>query len=127
MTGPTTWTDDELTRIGDAEELDIIASSPDGSPGRPTSVWVVRVGNDLYVRSWRGASGHWYQRARASGEGRVRADGVESDVRFTAPDPRRRDAIDQAYRSKYGRHGDTYVGPMVGEQAAATTLQLVPR
>jgi 4-carboxymuconolactone decarboxylase len=106
MTTGTTWTDDELTRIGDADELDITPNSPDGSPGRPTPIWVVRMGNDLYVRSWRGDSGRWYQRARASREGRVRADAVESDVRFVEPDPTRRDPIDQAYRSKYGRHGD---------------------
>ena len=36
-------------------------------------------------------------------------------------------AIDDAYRSKYARYGDTYLQPMLADQAIATTLQLTPR
>ena len=35
------------------------------------------------------------------------------------------DAVDAAYRTKYGRHSG-YVEPMVGPEARATTLRLVP-
>ncbi|WP_350339674.1 DUF2255 family protein [Actinotalea lenta] len=41
-------------------------------------------------------------------------------------DPGLRAAIDRAYRAKYGRYGDAYVGPMTGA-AAAATLRLDPR
>jgi hypothetical protein len=126
MTAGTTWTDDELDRVGGADELDITASGPDGASGRTLPIWVVRVGDGLYVRSWRGASGGWYRRAQASRQGHIRAGGVDRDVRFVDPDPTLRSAIDQAYRRKYGRYGDTYVGPMVADEAAKTTLQLVP-
>jgi hypothetical protein len=122
----TTWTDDELTRIGAADELDIAPRRADGSTSRPTTIWVVRVGDDLYVRSWRGASGSWYRRARATREGRIRAGGVERDVRFVEPDAGVRAAVDFAYRTKYARHGQTYVVPMVSDDAAAATLQLIP-
>ena len=40
-----------------ADELQIAARQPDGSLDRYTTIWVVRVGDDLYVRSWRGARG----------------------------------------------------------------------
>ena len=40
-----------------AEELEIAASRPDGSLHRFTTIWVVRVGDDLYVRSYRGRNG----------------------------------------------------------------------
>jgi hypothetical protein len=121
-----TWTDDELARIGTADELDIAPRRADGTASRPTTIWVVRVGDDLFVRSWHGRTGGWYRRARATQEGRIRAAGVERDVAFAEPDPGLRDAVDQAYRTKYARYGDTYVVPMVSDDAAAATLQLIP-
>lgn len=56
-----TWTPDELTRVGDAEELDIAARRPDGSLRPFVTIWVVRAGADLYVRSVLGREGAWYQ------------------------------------------------------------------
>ena len=35
--------------------------------------------------------------------------------------------IDRAYRAKYGRYGDTYVGPMTGPGARAATVRLMAR
>ena len=37
------------------------------------------------------------------------------------------DEIDAAYRAKYDRYGATYVDPMVGAEARAATIKLVPR
>jgi hypothetical protein len=48
---------------------------------------------------------------------------VTFEERADAP----REAIEAAYRAKYARHGGTYVDPMVGRDAAAATLRLVPR
>jgi hypothetical protein len=48
MTG---WTSEELTRIGSATELQIASARGDGTLGKPRTIWVVRVGDDLYVRS----------------------------------------------------------------------------
>ena len=45
------WTDDELARIGAADELEIAPLRPDGAPRKPVTIWVVRVGDELYVRS----------------------------------------------------------------------------
>jgi hypothetical protein len=36
------------------------------------------------------------------------------------------DAVDNAYRGKYGRYA-SYVPPMLAPQARATTLELIPR
>jgi hypothetical protein len=46
------WTPDELNRISRAEELEIAPQRRDGSLRRPLPIWVVRVGDDLFVRSW---------------------------------------------------------------------------
>ena len=51
------WTAEELDRIGAAEELEIITARADGTPRRPVPIWVVRVGDELYARSYRGADG----------------------------------------------------------------------
>ena len=92
-----------------------------GSLRRYVTIWVVRVGDDLYVRSYRGTEGAWFRHALAHPEGRVRAGGVERDVRFEQTDDTAQDSIDQAYRSKYARYGSTYVDPMVGPDAGAAT------
>ena len=47
----TTWTGDDLTKIGSAEELEIASFRRDSTLRKPTIIWVVRVEDDLYVRS----------------------------------------------------------------------------
>ena len=120
------WTRDELERIGGAEELEMAALGADGTTRRPVPIWVVRAGEDLYVRSWRGTGGGWFRAARASRAGRIRAGGVEKDVALIDAGDDVNDAVDAAYRAKYGRY-PSYVEPMVRAEARATTLKLVPR
>lgn len=123
----TPWTDEELDRIGNAEELAIAPRRPNGQLRKPLPIWVVRVGDDLYVRSYRGRAGAWYRAALATHEGRIRAGGVEKDVVFVEEtDPGLNDQIDAAYRAKYGRYPQ-YVAPMVTPEVRATTLKLAPR
>ncbi|MCW2947149.1 MAG: hypothetical protein JWR24_3866 [Actinoallomurus sp.] len=52
-----TWTSDELSMIEAADELEIAPLRRDGTPRRPVPIWVVRDGDDLYVRSYRGSDG----------------------------------------------------------------------
>lgn len=120
------WTSDELNEIGTAEELEIAPAREDGSLRNPTTIWVVRVGDDLYVRSWRGRGGAWFRAARARHEGRIRAGGVEKNVTFVeVSDPGLNDQIDEAYRSKYRKYPQ-YVSQMVASEPRSTTLRLVP-
>ncbi len=123
----TTWTSDELDRIGNADELRLATSRADGSLRNPVTIWVVRHGDDLYIRSYRGPSGSWFGRARERREGRIQVGGVDKDVSLTDADHDLDDQLDAAYRAKYLRHSSTYVDPMVAPQARATTIKLVPR
>jgi hypothetical protein len=128
IVGSGTWTRDELTKIGTAEELEIASRRRDGALRKPVTIWVVRVGDDLYVRSWRGRTGTWFRGTQARHEGRIRAGDVEKDVTFVEEaDPDPNDQIDAAYRTKYRHHGARYVNPMVGPKARAATIKLVPR
>jgi hypothetical protein len=121
-----TWTTDDLDRIGAADELHIAPRGMDGTPRRAVPIWVVRVGDELYVRSWRGDGGRWYRAANTRGEAQVSAGGVSKVVALLAARDEVNDAVDAAYRDKYGRYTG-YVEPMVAPQARATTLRLVPR
>ena len=122
----TGWTSDELARVGDAEELTVQPLLADGRIGKPVPIWVVRAGDELYVRSFRGDDGAWYRAAKARRQGHVSAGGVEHDVEFAEADDAVNDAVDAGYRNKYARY-PSYVEPMVTAQARATTLRLVPR
>ena len=122
------WTSDELGTIGDAAELEIAPLRRDGTPGKPVTIWVVRHGDGLYVRSYRGTARSWFRHALARREGRIQADGIGKDVTFAdETDPAVNDQIDDAYRGKYRRYGGSYVEPMVSPGARAATLRLVPR
>lgn len=123
-----TWTSADLTKIGGAEELQIAPRRRDGTLRNPVTIWVVRVGDDLYVRSWLGRGGSWFRTAQARHEGRILAGGLEKDVTFVKEtDPGINDQIDAAYRTKYRRYAATYVPPMLSPEARAATVKLVPR
>jgi hypothetical protein len=124
----TTWTSKELDRIGAAAELEIAPMQRDGTLRNPVTIWVVRDGDDLYVRSYRGPDGSWFRGAQLHHEGRISAGGVDKDVTFAGiADPAVNDRVDSAYRVKYGRYGGTYVKTIVAPEVRATTLKLVPR
>ncbi|MEU2623102.1 DUF2255 family protein [Streptomyces sp. NPDC007157] len=124
----TNWTSSELDAIGTADELEIAPLRHDGTPRPAVPVWVVRDGDGLYVRSFRGTDGSWYRSARAQGSGHIHAGGIGKDVALVPEDDSAvNHRVDEAYRRKYGRYGDRYVGPLVGAQAHRTTLKLVPR
>jgi hypothetical protein len=123
----TIWTSDELDKIGKAGELEIAALRPDGTLRNPVTIWVVRHGDDLYVRSGYGDRAAWYRGTQRRREGHIKAGGIDKDVTFADADPALNDQIDAAYRSKYRRHEARWVDPMVAAEARSTTIKLVPR
>lgn len=122
-----TWTTDELSRIGGATELRLASTRRDGTMRPFVTIWVVRVDDDLYVRSAYGTDNPWFVRARASGSGRIRAGGVERDVVFSEAAESAHPDIDAAYHAKYDRYGAALVGTVVGPKAAETTIKLQPQ
>jgi hypothetical protein len=124
----TTWTNEELNKIGTAEELQIASLRRDGTLRNPVTIWVVRVGNDLYVRAVKGRTGPWFRGIQTRYEGQIRAGGVVKDVMFVEDhDPAINEQIDTAYRTKYRRYAASIVGSVVTPEARATTIKLVPR
>ena len=78
------WTSDELDTIGDAEELTLASARRDGTLRNAVTMWVVRHRDDLYVRSVNGRDSSWFRGAQTRHEARIRAGGIEKDVRLIA-------------------------------------------
>ncbi|MFE3171904.1 DUF2255 family protein [Amycolatopsis sp. NPDC059090] len=113
-------------RIGAASEIQISSYRRDGSLRRWTPIWVVRSGDELYIRSAFGTEGGWYRWAAAKQLARVRVDGLETDVSLhLEADADTNAAVDAAYTEKY-RSMPSALAPMVAETAAATTTRLEP-
>jgi hypothetical protein len=123
----TAWTSDELTKIEEADELQIALLRRDGTLRNPVTIWVVRLGDDLYVRSVNGRTAAWFRGTRVRHEGRIWAGGVEKDVTLVDADHDIRDQIDNAYRTKYRRYAASIVGSIVTPEARSATIKLMPR
>lgn len=124
----TSWTRNDLERIGAADELHLASFKTDNTLRKPVVIWVVRVGDDLYVRSYRGREAVWFRQIQRRHEGHIAAGGVTKNVTFVdaSSDEALNHQIDAAYQAKYHRYSATYVKPMIAPQARATTLKLVP-
>ncbi|HEU0165938.1 MAG TPA: DUF2255 family protein [Thermomicrobiales bacterium] len=123
----TAWNNDELTTIGTAEELRIASRRRDGTLRNPVTIWVVRHGDDLYVRSVNGRDAAWFRGTRVSHEGQIRAGGITREVTFVDSDGSLDDQIDAAFRTKYRRYAARVIESIVSPNARAATLKLVPR
>lgn len=121
------WTSDELDKIGTADELQIESLRRDGTLRKPVTIWVVRRGEDLYVRSVNGRESAWFRGTQDQGEGRIHAGGVDKDVTFVEPGNNVEAEIDAAFHTKYGHYDAQYVDPMVAPPAQSAALKLVPR
>jgi hypothetical protein len=126
MSDVTMWTSEELATIEAAEELEIAGARPDGTLRKPTTIWVVREGDDVYLRSVYGPTSAWFRGVQVRHEGRIRAGGVEKDAIFEdVDDDRVDDQVDAAYRAKYGRYAQYIIDAITGPEARSTTLRVV--
>lgn len=120
------WNATELATIGAAREIEISSLREDGSLTKPVTIWAVRVGDELYVRSVRGDAGGWYRAAERRHEGRIEGGEVAVDVVFEDAARQLDDEIDAAYKEKYG-YPSIPVDSVSADGAKATTIRVVPR
>ena len=124
----TAWTSDELNKIGKAEELQIASLRSDGTMRKPVIIWVVRIDDDLYVRSVNGRTSAWFRGVQTRHEGHIRAGGVDKDVTFVEEsDLNINDQIDAEYRTKYRRYAASIINSIISPEARSATIKLVPR
>jgi len=118
-------TSSELDTIDAAQELTLASVRGDGTLRRPVTMWVIRAGDGLYVRSVNGRGAAWFRGAQTCHQARIHAGGVEKDVSLVETDEGS-EQIDAAYETKYARY-PTIVPSIVAPKARAATLRLVPR
>ncbi|TMC84512.1 MAG: DUF2255 family protein [Chloroflexi bacterium] len=121
------WTRDQLEHFGRAEEVQIESFPRGGGRPKPVTTWVVRIGDDLYVRSVRGRNGHWFRGVQETHDGRIRAGGIQQDVTFVDADHAVEKDVDDAYRAKYRRYSGAILDSVLTTEARLATLRVVPR
>ncbi len=120
-----TWSNDELRKIAEADDLHIAPFREDGvTLGTPTWIWSVAVDGALYVRAYNGQNSRWYQAAVRQKVGRIIAAGMTKEVAFEPVDGPVNDLIDDAYRAKY--RASPYLSPMISARARSATVKVMP-
>jgi len=114
-------------KIGKANKQKIASLRSDGTLTKPVTIWIVRDGDDLYVRSVNGPAAAWFRGTQARHEGRIEAGGITKDVTFVDADPEINDQLDAAYRTKYRRYAANIINSIVTPKARSTTMKIVPR
>ncbi len=129
------WTAAELDAIDGTGEVDVATRRGDGTLRTARIVWIVRhrdaEGDAVYVRSVNGTTAAWYRGVQTRHEGELTAGRLQRDVAFVevgehvGDDRGLDDALDAAYRDKYGRSSSA-VAHITADLARATTLRLDP-
>jgi hypothetical protein len=114
-----------LTRLAEADEIEMRTPRSDGTP-TSRQIWVVVVDHEAYVRSYAGEHGAWYRRARKDGGAEVGVEGETVAVRAVPAAGERDEEISAAYHDKYGRRSPGPTEAMVTPPVVATTLRLEP-
>jgi hypothetical protein len=125
----TEWTAEELDRFDATDEMRVAGTRRDGSLRKPVTVWMVRVGNTLYIRSVNGPDAAWFRGTQTQQHGHISAGNFEKDVTFVDEDDAvnaDNAAIDDAYRAKYRRYSGP-VASITSPLARSTTLKVTPR
>ncbi len=89
----------------------------------------MRVSGQVYVRTWCRRDNGWFGHVVDSRRARIRVPGLAADIAIEDVDDDKaelRAGVDAAYRAKYGRYGETTVDRMVTDDAATSTLRLIP-
>jgi hypothetical protein len=120
------WPKSELRKVVEADDLRVAPLRDDGvTCGTPTWVWCVAVDGELYVRAYNGRRSRWHQAAMQQKAGQIVAAGMTRKVAFEPVEGSINETIDAAYRKKY--RGSQHLDPMIGAQARAATVKILPR
>jgi len=121
---------DVVALLDQTDEVRIEPPSADGQPMQPVIIWVVVLdGRDVYVRSYRGVKGRWYQQLlkQPQHRGRLHVDQRAIPVRAVhIDDPEIIARVSDAFRKKYESKWPQETAEMVRDDVLPTTLRLDP-
>src|SRR5258705_12735435 len=112
------WKPTTLNEIANQEEIRVSSERTGGGYRRWTPIWIVRVGDELYVRSGFGANGRWYRHATNSQPYIKAASTLYKVGLIRHTDPASVAAVDTAYRQKYSR--DPSLSLLLNDDASST-------
>ncbi len=119
--------EDLLWKIAESDEVEIETRRDPKSPLHRVTIWIVPTEDGVYVRSYKGKRGRWYQEALANPRVTIRLGRRKVNARA---DPEHNPvlirAVTLAYRKKYGERWPDETQAMLKRSLLPTTLRLTP-
>jgi hypothetical protein len=122
----TQWTASQAGALAAPQEVRVVTRRPDGTLRRPRTIWIVRDGERVFIRSTNGRGADWFRGATATATGQIIAGGQTFELTFSeVTDARDLAAADGGYRDKYGHHA-AIVDHLEQDGPRSATLQVEP-
>src|SRR5256885_15980982 len=119
--------EDLLWKIAKSGGVEIEPRRDPKSPLHRTTIWIVPTEYGVYVRSYKGKKGRWYQEATANPLVAIRVGRRKATARAEPEhNPLVIRAVNAAYRKKYGERWPEETKEMLKRSILPTTLRLTP-
>jgi hypothetical protein len=119
--------EDLFWKIAESDEVQIETRRDAKSRLHRTTIWIVPTEYGIYVRSYKGKTGRWYQETLANPMLTVRVGRRKVTARAELEhNPLIIRAVSAAYRKKYGERWPDETKPMLKRSVLPTTLRLTP-
>ena len=119
--------EDLLWKIAESDEVEIETRRDPKSPLHRVTIWIVPTEYGVYIRSYKGKRGRWYQEALANPMVTIRLGRRKVTVRAEPEhNPLVIRAVNAAYRKKYGERWPDETQEMLKRSLLPTTLRLTP-
>jgi hypothetical protein len=119
--------EDLLWKIAESDEVEIETRRDSKSPLHRVTIWIVPTEEGVYVRSYKGKRGRWYQEALANPQVSIRLGRRQVRARAELEhNPLLIRAVNVAYRKKYGERWPDETQAMLKRSVLPTTLRVTP-
>jgi hypothetical protein len=119
--------EDLLWKIAESDEVQVETRRDAKSPFHRTTIWIVPTEYGVYVRSYKGKKGRWYQEALANPLVTVRVGRRKVTARAELEhNPLVTRAVSAGFRKKYGERWPDETKDMLKRSILSTTLRLTP-
>ena len=119
--------EDLLWKLAESDEVQVETRRDANSPLHRTTIWIVPTEDGVYVRSYKGKKGRWYQEALANPLVTIRVGRRKVTARAELEhNPLVIRAVSAGFRKKYGERWPDETTDMLKRSILSTTLRLTP-
>jgi hypothetical protein len=116
-----------LWKLAESDEVEIETRRDANSPLHRVTIWIVPTEHGVYVRSYKGKKGRWYQEALTNPLVTIRVGRRKATARAEPEhNPLVIRAVNAAYRKKYGERWPDETQEMLKRSVLPTTLRVTP-